>query len=149
MTNIRFSLRSITVKNHSDIVNAGLKCFSEFDEIHRCDDLIPHFIICINYYGHETTFKDIFWAKMREYGVRSAILTILISRQVNIRTKEKVKQMYRDAHESELKKDKKARIQRSLNDDLEYFYDSLQNPERKPKVEECAGFLTKNLLKKN
>ena len=80
---------------------------------------------------------------MREYGVRSAILTILISRQVNITTKEKVKQTYRDAHETELKKDKRARIQRSLNDDLEYFYDSLQNPERKPKVEECAVFFDK------
>ena len=82
---------------------------------------------------------------MREYGVRSAILTILNLRRYRLTTKEKVKQKYRDAHEAELKGDKQAPILRSLNDDLEYFYDSLQNPERKPKVEECAGFLTKKL----
>ena len=145
MTNIQFSLRSITVKNNSDIVNAGLKCFSEFDEIHRCDDLIPHFIICINYYGHETTFKEIFWAKMREYGVRSAILTTLNLRRQCLTTKEEVKQKYRDAHKAELKKNKKARIRRSLNDDLEYFYASLQNPESKPKAEDSDSFLTQKL----
>ena len=78
LINKRFSLRSITVNNDSDIINAGFKCFSEFDE---ADDLIPHFVICTNYFansGHEKTFfKEIFWLKMRENGVRSVILTIL------------------------------------------------------------------------
>ena len=82
---------------------------------------------------------------MREYGVRSAILTILNLRRYRLTTKEKVKQKYRDAHEAELKKVKAARIRRSLNDDLEYFYDSLQNPERKPKEEESVSFLTQRL----
>ena len=85
---------------------------------------------------------------MREYGVRSAILTILNLRRYRLTTKEKVEQKYRDAHEAELKKDKGARIHRSLNDDLEYFYASLQNPESKPKAEDSDSFLTQKLTEK-
>ena len=82
---------------------------------------------------------------MRENGVRSAILTILHSRRDYLTTKEKVKQKYRDAHEAELKKDQGALIWRSLNEDLEYFYTRLQNPESKPKAEVSYSFLTQKL----
>ena len=146
LTNKRFSLRSIKEKNDSDIINAGFKYFSEFDE---GDDLIPHLVICTNYpiyYDYEKTyFKEIFMLKMREYGVRSAISTNLYLKREDLITKEEVKQKYRDAHEAELKKDKEALIWRSLNDDLEYFYASLQNPESKPKAEISSSFLTQKL----
>ena len=114
MTNKRFSLRSITVKNDSDIINAGFKCFAEFDV---GDDLIPHFVICpgtitgfvmTNKKFVMTYFKEIFRPKMRENGVRSAIVTILNLSRYRLTTKEEVKQKYRDAHEAELKKDKRA-----------------------------------------
>ena len=141
LTNKRFLLRSITEKNTGpilfdpnlvDVINAGFKCFSGFDE---CEDLIPHFIICTSFRmshlrhdstghdswamrisGYKETFKEIFWAKMREYGVRSAILTIINLRRYRLTSKDEVKQKYRDAHEAD--------IYRSLNEDLEYFYDS-------------------------
>ena len=152
MTNIRFSLIPIKEKSDSDVINAGFKCFSEFDE---CDDLIPHFIICKNFsmwnhpcgvfHSHRKTLKGIFWEKMREYGVRSAIFTVVCLRRQYLTTKEEVKQEYRETHEAELKKDKKALIWRSFNEDLEYFYDSLQNPESKPKAEDSYSFLATKL----
>ena len=70
-------------------------------------------------------------------------------RRGNLITKEEVKQKYCDAHKAELKKDKRARIRRSLNDDLEYFYASLQNPESKPKAEDSYSFLTQKLTEED
>jgi len=110
--------------------------------------MIPHFIICTVYSidnDYKKTFKEIFLPKMREYGVRSAILTMLYLGRMNLQTKEEVKQEYRDAHEAEFKKDRGALIWRSLNEDLEYFYISLRNPESKPKAEVSYSFLTQKL----
>ena len=87
LTNKRFSLRSIIVKNDSDIINAGFKCFAEFDE---SDYLIPHFIICtytriFTPQSHKKTSKQLIRLKMRENGVRSVILTILNFRRRYLR----------------------------------------------------------------
>ena len=132
------------MKKDTDIIHTGVKCISEFAN----DDLIPHFILCtIHSVGNEykKTFKEIFLPKMREYGLRSAILTMLYSGRSKLTTKEKVKQKYLDAHEAELTKDRGALIWRSLNEDLESFYTSCQNPESKPKAEVAYSFVTQKL----
>ena len=83
---------------------------------------------------------------MREYGVRSAILTMLRLTRNRLMTKEEVKQKYRDAHEDELEWERGAIVRRSLTDDLESFYNCLQNPESKPKAEAVPFcFLTQKL----
>ena len=146
-------LRSIKVKNYTDVIADGVKDISAFGN----DDLIPHFITCHCYNGYlrfvekNKTLTEIFFLKMRKYGIRSAILTMLNLRHSNLRTKEEVKQKYLDVREAQLKKDigKDEDVQRLLSDDLESFYTSLQNPERPPKAEHSNIFLMQKLTEED
>ena len=86
------------------------------------------------------THKEIFLSKMRRYGIRSAILTILQFWRNDLKTKEAVKQIHLAAP-----KNQRHRI---LSEDLESFYTSLQNPERQPNEESAYIFLTEKLTEK-
>ena len=94
---------------------------------------------------------ELFLSKMRRYGIRSAILTIVDYRGYNLITKEAVIQRHLEASVYQLKKHngKNVIVQRILSEDLELFYTSLQNPESQPKKDFSLIFWTKNSLKKN
>ena len=130
-------------KHYSDVVDAGVESISEFGN----DHLIPHFIMCFGYWFHYEdfeTFKEIFFSKMRRYGIRSAILTISDFRRNTLETKEAVKQKHNEARKlvsSQLKKanGKYTTGDRNISEDFELYniiYISLQiqkvNPKKKP-----------------
>ena len=73
---IRFPIRSNKEINDLDIIDAGVKCISDFGN----DDLMPHFIYCgIHYHlGKERIEKleEMILTKMRKYEIRSSILTM-------------------------------------------------------------------------
>ena len=145
-------LRSIKVKNYTDVIADGVKHIAAFGN----DDLIPHFITCHCHDGYwqlveEKTLQEIFMSKMRKYGIRSAILTMLYLERWNLKTKEEVKQDYLDVREAQLKKDNGERmyVERLLSHDLESFYTCLQNPERPPKAEYSNIFLMQKLTEED
>ena len=88
-------------------------------------------------------------SKIKRYGIRSAIFTILHFEQASLRSKEAVKQQHIEARQ-ELKNrlnncGKNWIFERILSEDLELFYTSLQNSERQPKAELAYFFSTKKL----
>ena len=152
------SFRSIIVKGHTDAIDAGVKLISKFGN----DDYVPHLIICSNYrdpfflFDRETsryngikTFKNIFLRRMRQNGMRSAILTIVSFRQHKLIKKEEVVKEHLDARQNQLKRDQEEEVfvivKRLLSEDLESLYISLQNPEQEPKTERANLFLTQKL----
>ena len=85
---------------------------------------------------------------MRRYGTQSAILTILVFRRADLKTKEAVKQQHLVARKRQLEREIGKRLtmfQRILSEDLESFYTSLQNPEIRPKIERVRIFSTQKL----
>ena len=142
-------LRSIKVKSYADVIDTGVKRISEFGN----DHLIPHFIICNSYYtkwvyADKSIFKEIFLSKIRKYGIRTAILTILLFERNRLRTLEEVKQIHSNARKTQLQKDKGkiVVVERLLGEDLDSFYSCLyQNPEGLIKAERVNIFLTQKL----
>ena len=109
--------------NDIEVFETGVKLVSEFG----IDDLMPHFIYCGYHYWIDKSFdqlREIFLTKMRKYGIQSAILTMLNMYRWKLVTKEKVKQAY----EGKLKsaQDWKG-YEKSISDDLETFFESLQH----------------------
>ena len=129
------------------MIDADFERISEFGN----DHLLPHFIICFGlwYYSKDVkTFQEIFLPKMRRYGIRSAILTILNFRRYNLKTKEAVKQQHIDSRKGQLDKGIKKSdllVSRIISEDLELFYTNLQNPERQPKSDYASIFSTQKL----
>ena len=106
---------------------------------------MPHFIYCGRYYFHTSEsirrLRNIFLTKMRSYGIRSAILTMMDMYRRRLMTKEKVKKAYR----GKLKNDKLWKdFTVSINDDLENFFDKLQN-QQKINLEMVRSFFTPKL----
>ena len=81
------------------MISDGIKAMFEFGN----DDLMPHFIYC--YYdvwvGEQFKLYLIIMEKMIDYGIKSAVLTMLFMQRNYLVTKEKAKQ----ATEGKLKND--------------------------------------------
>ena len=124
------SERPIAETNDVEVFDAGVKLISEFGE----DDLVTHFIYCGRHYFWNEEIRDrkrirlreIFLTKMGKYGIQSATLTMLHMHRRNLVTKEKSKQAY----EGKLRNEedwKKYEQSLSIHDDLEIFFENLQN----------------------
>ena len=127
--------------NDREIIDEGFKSMISFGN----DKLVPHFIYSGEYYicnERLANFKRMFLAKMKEYGIKSSILTILRMWRRNLITKEKAK----DASEGKLKNENSAwRYEEvSINDDLEMFLANLLNS-KEIKEEEVHSFFTPQL----
>ena len=89
--------------------------------------MIPHFIYCMseNYVDFEG-YEKMFRRKMKKYGIRSSILTVLHMARHNLITKETQKQAY----EGKLKNERDwSYFEGSVTDDLESFLNKLINKE--------------------
>ena len=106
------------------------------------DELVPHFIYSGYYYfGRSENFKKIFLTKMKEYGIKSSILTMLYMNRRNLITKETAKA----ASEGKLKNDEDWKYEEvSINDDLEMFLTNLLNS-KEIKEEVVRSFFTPQL----
>ena len=115
-----------------DIFDDGVKSISDFGK----DDLMPHLIYCGFHYLYpkerREKLKEIISRKMRKYGIKSSILTMLYMARLNLVTQEKVKK----AAEGKLKNERYWKHYKgSINDDLESFLISLRNKnEIKPEI---------------
>ena len=131
----------IKEKNDLEVFDAGVKSVSEFGN----DDLMPHFIYCGDHYLSTkeslNRLKEIFLTKMEKYGIRLAILTMLIMRRWKLLTKEKVKMAY----EGKLKNDEEWKFyEQSIHDDLETFFEKLQH-QKEVKNEAVGSFFLPKL----
>ena len=104
---------------------------------------MPHFIYCGYHYsslGGREKLKEIMLTKMRKYGIKSSILTMLNMVRRNLVTKETVKK----AAEGKLKNDENWWFyEGSINDDLESFLFNLQN--KNEIKEDVLSFFTPKL----
>ena len=107
---------------------------------------MPHFIYCGHYYFYDQKLKEIILRKMRKYGLQSSIVTRLYMTRYKLVTKEKVKKAY----EGKLENESGWPItgwelcKGSINEDLERFFNNLQN-RKELKEEELFSFFTLKL----
>ena len=104
---------------------------------------MTHFIYCGDYYFWDEPWEklsEMFWTKMKEYGIQSAVLTMFWITRRNLITKEKTKMAY----EGKLKNDKDwKRYVGSMNDDLESFFENLQLKKEVEEEDVLSFFLPK------
>ena len=96
------------------------------------DDLMPHFIYCYGKYGPDVEqLKILLQSKMRKYGIQSAILTMLFMFRRSLITKEKAKAIAIIA-DGNLKNypERPPEYKRSINDDLESYFQKCLNQEK-------------------
>ena len=109
-------------KQFRDTIDDGIKTLLNFDN----DDMTPHLIYCHSDYFnsyYEDVLGKFIMSKMKKYGLQSTILTQLRMRRQNLVTKEKSKQAY----QGKLKNEPFwRRYKGSINDDLESFFENLQ-----------------------
>ena len=109
------------------------------------DDLMPHFIYCYGKYGPDVEqLKILLQSKMRKYGIQSAILTMLFMFRKNLITKEKAKAIAIIA-DGNLKNypERPPEYKRSINDDLESYFQKFLNQEKIKIETEVSLFLPK------
>ena len=130
-------MRSIKELNDANIIDTGMKSILDFEK----EELVPHFIYCgLHYFWIEKRLKEIFLAKMEQYGVKFAILTRLTMWRRHLVTKETVKKAYQGKLKNDL--DWK-QYKGSIHDDLETFFNNLQD--RKKIIEVVLSFFTPKL----
>ena len=99
----------------------GIKKAAEY----QADDLKTHFIVAGDYYltwyGHTDTMKSMILEKMEKYGIKKAMVTIIRMRRHHLITKEKMEDYYKG------KEEKDGWDKESVHDDLDSFFDKLQN----------------------
>ena len=102
---------------------------------------MPHFIYCgYYYYWNKEKLQEMSLAKMREYGLQSAVLTIFGVFRRNLITKEKTKMAY----EKKLKNvEDWDEFDGSMNDDLELYFENLQLKKEVEEEEVNSFFLPK------
>ena len=106
------------------------------------DELKPHFIYCGDYYFESERyeiFEKMFLTKMKKFGIKSSMLTMLYMWRYNIITKEKAN----EASEGKLK-DERGDYEVSINDDLEMFLNNILNS-KEIKEEKVRSFYTPKL----
>ena len=109
------------------------------------EELEPHFIYCGWYYQNRIQkFQIMFLTKMKRYGIKSCKVIMVWMYRLNVITKEKAKQ----ASKGKLENDADWRAEKnSVNDDLENFFNNLQNSKER-KIEGITSFFTPKLTKK-
>ena len=98
----------------------GIKKAAEY----QADDLKTHFIVAGEYYywsRHEDTMKSMILAKMKKYGIKEAMVTIIRMERWHLITKEKMEDYYKG------KEERHGWDKESVHDDLDSFFDKLQN----------------------
>ena len=107
--------------------------------------LVPHFIYCGHRYLYTneriSRLGNIFLTIMRRYGIQSSNLTTLRMYRRKLITKENVKNAYQGKWKS---KEKSKCYTVSINDNLETFFDNLQN-QQKINREMVRSFFTPKL----
>ena len=75
-----------------NVFDSGFRIISDYGE----DNFMPHFIYCGMHYfwDDEDQLRSTFLDKMKNYGIRTAILTMLNMWRGNLVTKETVKNAY-------------------------------------------------------
>ena len=148
----RFSSNQILLQQHlsfersnkgkfDSYFDAGLKFFSDLGY----NDLTPHFIFCQRYFRYPEMKemlkkKKKMLKKMKKYGIPSLVLTALEMYRRCLITKEKQKQAYK----GKLKNDNDwGFYEGSINDDLESFFNNLQNFNDLKEEEVISFFLPK------
>ena len=99
----------------------GIKKAAEY----QADDLKTHFIVAGEYYWysrHRDTMKSMILKKMKKYGIKEAMVTIIRMRRWKLITKEKMEDYYKGKEE-----DRDGDYKESVHDDLDSFFDKLQN----------------------
>ena len=120
-----------------NVFESGFKIISDYGETH----LMPHLIYCGMHYfwDGKDQLRRTFLDKMKNYGIRTAILTMLNMWRSNLVTKETVQQAYYGKLEDQIFWEKGT----SINDDLDNFFIKLENNEIE---EECVNsFFTPKL----
>ena len=105
---------------------------------------MPHFIYCsiyLNDIEDFETLKNILLTKMKNYGLRESLLTVLFMRRIGLITKEKQKQAYKE----QLITDMKWKAQISICDDLELFFNKHQTQEGAHDNQNVISFFTPKL----
>ena len=97
----------------------GIKKAAEY----QADDLKTHFIVAGDYYWllHLDTMKSMILAKMKKYGIKEAMVTIIQMTRDHLITKEKMEDYYKGKEATPLT------VKESVHDDLDSFFDKLQN----------------------
>ena len=117
----------MTELNDTEVIDAGVKSMSDFSK----KGLVPHFIYCGYHYSYTneriSRLRNIFLTKMRSYKIQSGILTMLNMYRGKLITKEKMKKAYHGKWKS---KERSKYYTVSINDDLETFFDNLQNQQK-------------------
>ena len=105
------------------VFESGFKIISDYGETH----LMPHLIYCGMHYfwDGKDQLRRTFLDKMKNYGIRTAILTMLNMWRCNLVTKETVQQAY----DGKLKDEIDWKDRESVHDDLEKFFSNLENHE--------------------
>ena len=115
-----------------------MKQISKFGNNH----LMPHFIYATNHYTYSNKVERMFLKNMRTYGIQSSVLTVIGMERLHLITKEKQKQAYN----GKLKNDQAWKYYKgSINDEIESFYDNLQNQEVRSEL--VRSFFTPKLTK--
>ena len=96
----------------------GIKKAAEY----QADDLKTHFIVAGVYYWNRYTRKSMILKKMKKYGIKEAMVTIIGMWRDHLITKEKMEDYYKGKEETIGGYDKE-----SVHDDLDSFFDKLQN----------------------
>lgn len=106
-----------------NVFDSGFRIISDYGE----DNFMPHFIYCGMHYfwDDEDQLRSTFLDKMKNYGIRTAILTMLNMWRGNLVTKETVK----NAYDGKLKDNIFWGDGKSINDDLDNFFIKLEKNE--------------------
>ena len=97
----------------------GIKKAAEY----QADDLKTHFIVAGEYYDwHRYTMKPMILAKMKKYGIKEAMVTIIRMWRIHLITKEKMEDYYKGKNERG-----REHGEQSVHDDLDSFFEKLQN----------------------
>ena len=107
--------------NDLEIIDAGVKSVSYYEK----NELMPHLIYCGEFYfDSQCLLEEMIVSRMRQYEIESSLLTYVSAHRINLITQEKCKLAY----EGKLKNDKNWRdYERSINDDLEKFFNNQRN----------------------
>ena len=145
------TMRFIKEINDIDVIDTGVKSILDNGK----DDFLPHFIYSGDYYlaesvhesehesEYESRFREMFLAKMKYYGIPSAVLTKLVMCRFKLVTKETVKKAYK----GEMKNDKDWNNEEgSINDDLEnFFINNIMQDQNSYYEEKIDSFFTPKL----
>ena len=104
-----------------NVFESGFKIISDYGEAH----LMPHFIYCGMHYfwNDEDQLRSMLLDKMKNYGIRTVMLTMLNMWRHNLVTKETVKQAY----DGKLKDKIGWNGEESIHDDLDKFFIDIQD----------------------